>query len=383
MKLRLETSGLFRKNLEATDSIVVNQGGSRSGKTYSILQVLIIKAHQTTGKTFTIARKTLKSLRSTAMRDFFEILEKAGMYDQSLHNKSDNIYFINGNRFEFMGMDDPQKKRGAKRHILFCNEANELAKEDFLQLELRTTEQIYIDFNPSDEYHWLYEDVIPRAQFIKSTYRNNPFLDALTIQRIERLKETDPQAWQVYGLGERAISRDNVFTFDEQPIPKEAKLMSMGMDFGFTNDPTAFVEVWAQGDDVWIRERIYRTDMTNQDIGRELKNLNIDRRDAIYCDSAEPKSIEELRRMGWNVRPADKGKDSVNAGIQLMKTFKLHVEPSSTNLIKELRNYKWTKDKDGRNLNKPVDAFNHAIDATRYAIFSKVGKPNHGKYHLR
>jgi len=280
-------------------------------------------------------------------------------------------------------MDDPQKKRGAKRHILFCNEANELAKEDFLQLELRTTEQIFIDFNPSDEYHWLYEDVIPRAHFIKSTYRNNPFLDALTIQRIERLKETDPQAWQVYGLGERAISRDNVFTFDEQPIPKEAKLMSMGMDFGFTNDPTAFVEVWAQGDDVWIKERIYRTDMTNQDIGRELKNLNIDRRDIIYCDSAEPKSIEELRRMGWNVRPADKGKDSVNAGIQLMKTFKIHVEPSSTNLIKELRNYKWTKDKDGRNLNKPVDAFNHAIDASRYAIFSKVGKPNHGKYHLR
>jgi phage terminase large subunit len=379
LKLRLETSGLFRKNLEATDSIVVNQGGSRSGKTYSILQVLIIKAHQT----FTIARKTLKSLRSTAMRDFFEILERAQMYDQSLHNKSDNIYFINGNRFEFMGMDDPQKKRGAKRHILFCNEANELAKEDFLQLELRTTEQIFIDFNPSDEYHWLYEDVIPRAHFIKSTYRNNPFLDALTIQRIERLKETDPQAWQVYGLGERAISRDNVFTFDERDIPKEAKLMSMGMDFGFTNDPTAFVEVWQDGDDVWIKERIYRTDMTNQDIGRELANLNIDRRDAIYCDSAEPKSIEELRRMGWNVRPADKGKDSVNAGIQLMKTFKLHVEPSSTNLIKELRNYKWTKDKDGRNLNKPVDAFNHAIDATRYAIFSKVGKPNHGKYHLR
>lgn len=383
MILNLNTSELFAKNYEATESIVVNQGGSRSGKTYSILQVLIAKAAQSKGKTYTIARKTLKSLRSTAMRDFFEILQQAELYNEAHHNKSENIYFFNGNRFEFMGMDDAQKKRGAKRHILFCCEANELTKEDFLQLEIRTTGQIYIDFNPSDEYHWLYEDVIPRAKFIQSTFRDNPFLDALTIERIRRLKKTDPEAWQVYGLGERAVSQENIFRFLTAEAPESAKLISYGMDFGYTNDPSVLVSIRIDGDNLYLKEHLYRTGMTNQDIGKELKRLEVDRRVPIYADSSEPKSIEELYRMGWNVKPSLKGKDSVNAGIQQMKTFVIHCDPSSANLIKEMRNYKWERDKNGRILNRPRDLFNHTTDAARYGLMSHLSKPHRGKYHLR
>lgn len=383
MILHINTSELFAHNYEAKEPIVVNQGGSRSGKTYSIIQVLIAKAAQSRGKTYTIARKTLKSLRSTAMRDFFDILQAAGLYTEAAHNKSENIYHLNGNRFEFIGMDDPQKKRGAKRHVLFCNEANELHKSDFLQLELRTTEQIFIDFNPSDEYHWLYEDVIPRAKFIQSTFRDNPFLDKLTIERIERLKQTDPEAWQVYGLGERAVSRENIFRFQITPAPEEAKLLSYGMDFGYTNDPSVLIELKVQGDNLYLKELLYRTGMTNQDIGKELARLGIDKRDPIYADSSEPKSIEEIYRMGFNCKPALKGKDSVNAGIQQMKTFVIHCDPDSPNLIKEMRNYKWEKDKNDRIINRPRDMFNHTTDAARYGLMSHLAKPHRGKYHLR
>lgn len=383
MIVNFETSELFLKNFEAEEPLIVNQGGSRSGKTYSILQVLVAKALGCTGKTFTIARKTLKALRPTAMRDFFDILNKAELYDEAKHNKTENIYMLHGNRIEFIGMDDSQKKRGAKRHILFCNEANELAKSDFLQLELRTTEQIFIDFNPSDEYHWLYEDAIPRAKFIKSTFLDNPFLDELTISRIKRLKKTDPEAWKVYGLGERAVSKETIFSIQIAPPPKEAKLISYGLDFGFSNDPSSLVEVKVDGDNLYLTELIHRTGMTNQDIAREFQRLAIDRRVPIYADSSEPKSIEEIYRHGWNIKPSLKGKDSVNAGIQQMKTFVIHINPDSKDLIKEFRNYKWEKDKNGRIINRARDEWNHGVDASRYGLTSHLSKPNRGKYHLR
>lgn len=381
--LKIDAGPLFDINYTATDDIIVNQGGSRSGKTYSILQVLIVKACQQRGMTISIVRKTMVSLRGTAMRDFMDIMMKMGLWDDDAYLKGASQYILNGNRFEFMGLDDPQKKRGAKRDILFCNEANELTKEDFMQLELRTTKQIYIDFNPSDEYHWLYDDVIPRAKFIKSTYKDNPFLEQKVVQRIERLQETDPTSWMVYGLGERAQSKDTIYQFHELEVSENATFICAGMDFGFSNDPTALIEIWQDGDSLFFRELLYRTGMTNQDISNFLKNHGYDRRTPIYADSAEPKSIEEIYRSGWNIKPAPKGKDSVNAGIQLLKTFKLHATPDSHNVIKEFRNYKWERDKNGRNLNKPRHEYSHAMDALRYGVFTHFGKPNRGKYHLR
>ena len=174
--LTFKTGPLFQPNYELKNEVIVNQGGSRSGKTYAILQVIICRAMERTGETFPIARKELSTLRTTAMRDFIDILKEADLYDEAHHNKSENTYMLNGNRIEFIGMDKSQKKRGAKRSYLFCNEINELSKDDWMQLEIRTTKQIWCDFNPSDEYHFVYTDIIPRAAFIKSTYLDHPFL---------------------------------------------------------------------------------------------------------------------------------------------------------------------------------------------------------------
>ena len=379
----IKTSEIFERNWEAPTKIVVNQGGTRSGKTYSLLQLIMVKALSQTGKVFTIVRKSLPSLKMTAMRDFIEILTNAGLYSEKNHNKSEHIYRLNGNIIEFVSLDQPQKKRGARRNYLFCNEANELTWEDFFQLLVRTTEKIYLDYNPSDDFHWIYDKLLTRddVTFIKSTYVDNPFLDHSIVSEIERLKDTDEDYWRIYGLGERGQSKATIFTFQEGGIDEGCTLLAYGMDFGFTNDPTSIVAVYSKDHSLYIKELLYETNLTNRDISEKMKALGIDRRAEIFADSAEPKSIEELYRMGWNVKPTKKGADSINAGIDVLKRYKLLCE--GHNLVKEMRNYKWIEDKNGKLLNKPIDAFNHAIDAMRYATFNKLTRPNYGRYAVR
>tara|TARA_R110000803_G_scaffold13153_4_gene37164 strand:+ start:1122 stop:2153 length:1032 start_codon:yes stop_codon:yes gene_type:complete len=343
----------------------------------------MVKALSQTGKVFTIVRKSLPSLKMTAMRDFIEILTNAGLYSEKNHNKSEHIYRLNGNIIEFVSLDQPQKKRGARRNYLFCNEANELTWEDFFQLLVRTTEKIYLDYNPSDDFHWIYDKLLTRddVTFIKSTYVDNPFLDHSIVSEIERLKDTDEDYWRIYGLGERGQSKATIFTFQEGGIEEGCTLLAYGMDFGFTNDPTSIVAVYSKDHSLYIKELLYETNLTNRDISEKMKALGIDRRAEIFADSAEPKSIEELYRMGWNVKPTKKGADSINAGIDVLKRYKLLCE--GHNLVKEMRNYKWIEDKNGKLLNKPIDAFNHAIDAMRYATFNKLTRPNYGRYAVR
>lgn len=362
-----------------TKRIQVHQGGTRSGKTYSILLALIELAYNNPnrGATITIARKSFPSLRASVMRDFFEILERENIYNAEHHNKSEATYLLYGNLVEFISIDQAQKVRGRKRDILFCNEANELRFEDWQQLVLRTTDKIIIDYNPSDEYHWIYESVIPRddAQFFQTTYLDNPYLNEETIAEIERLKDIDENFWRVYGLGERGQSRETIFQFSiYTELPKTAKAIAYGMDWGYTNDPTAFVRVYVDGDDLYVEELMYQTRMTNADIAEELRTLGIDRHAEIIADSAEPKSIDELHRMGFNVKPAKKGPDSVRIGIDMMRRYRIHLREADVNAQKEFRNYKWMTDKNGKVLNQPVDAFNHIVDATRYICLNKLIK---------
>lgn len=383
--LNLKASNVFHRNMQAATKIVANQGGTRSGKTYSILQLLIFEyALKQTGRIFTIVRKTLPSIKLTVLRDFLEILDTHDMYDETAHNKSDHTYKLNGNLFEFVSLDQPQKKRGAKRNILFCNEANELTYEDFFQLLVRTEEKIYLDYNPSDAHHWLYDKVIPRddCTFIKSTYRDNPFLPQTLVQEIERLKTTDDNYWRVYGLGERGQSQSLVFSRFNEVKDVQGKFIAYGLDWGYSSDPTALVAIYKDEDNLYIHELLHERGLTNQDIAEKLRGLGIDRRDEIYADSAEPKSIEELHRMGFNCKPCIKGKGSIELGIDTLRRHTLHVTETSLNLINELRNYKYIQDKSGRLTNKPVDAFNHLIDATRYACSVKLTKPNSGVYHI-
>ena len=380
------TNKVFAHLQKSDKRITVEQGGTRSGKTYNILLWLIF-AYSTRekGKTITVCRKSFPSLRASVMRDFFDILRQYGLYHDEFHNKSNSEYYLNGNLVEFISLDQPQKIRGRKRNLLYINEANELFYEDLQQLIFRTDGKVVLDYNPSDAFHWIYDKVLTRddCDFYQTTYRDNPFLDSVIVQEIERLRDTDEDYWRVYGLGERGMSRATIFQFGTMEIPKDATLLSLGLDFGFTNDPSALIAVYQSGEYLYLDELIYQTGMTNADLANRFRDLQIDRRTEIFADSAEPKSIQELHRMGWNIKPTQKGGDSVNAGIDMLKRHRLFVTSRSKNLEKELQNYKWVEDKNGNLLNKPIDAFNHAIDAVRYAAYNKLSRPNYGRYAIR
>lgn len=367
--------------------IQVHQGGSRSGKTYSIIQHIVEFCYHNegAGAVITICRKTYPALRASVMRDFFEILEREELYLPSQHNKSQGTYMLFGNLVEFISVDQPQKVRGRKRDLLFINEANELNIEDWRQLLLRTTGRIIVDFNPSDEFHWLY-DVIERddADFFQTTYLDNPFLEQAVIDEIERFKEVDENFWRVYGLGEKGVNRSAVLTHWKQvkEIPRDYKLMNYGLDFGYTNDPTAIVGVYTDGYGFCLDEVCYATGLTNKAIADTLRLAGVQRADTIIADCAEPKSIDEIHGHGFNIHPCRKGADSIRAGLDFLRSRPLLITEGSINGIKELRNYKFKEDKNGKILNSPVDAFNHFIDASRYAITFNQSNPNYGSYAL-
>lgn len=383
----LQTNVVFKHLQTSNARIIVEQGGTRSGKTYNILMWLIFDyCHNNKKKIVSIVRKSFPALRGTVMRDFFEILANVGLYSEDYHNKSVNEYRLLGNTIEFLSVDDPQKVRGRKRDVLFVNEANELTLEDYRQLMMRTTSKIILDYNPSEEFHWIYDHVLIRddCEFFRTTYLDNPFLEESLIGEIEKLKNIDENYWNVYGLGNRGQSRSLVFSFIEvDTIPPTAKFMSYGMDFGYSNDPTSLIAMYLDNENLYFDELIYQTGMTNSDLGNMLKSLDIDRRDVIWGDSAEPKTIAELHRFGFNVKGTAKGADSINVGIDMMRRYTICLTKRSLNMIKEMRNYKYIEDKDGKLTNKPIDAFNHAIDSCRYAIYNTLSRPNVGKYSIR
>ena len=383
--IKIKTNIVYEHLLDNHKKILVEQGGTRSGKTYNILLWIIFEyCTKQNNKVITICRKAFPSLRATVLRDFMSILQGFSIYNERYHNKSNSEYYLFGNLLEFISLDQPQKIRGRKRDVLFINEANELYFEDWQQLVFRTQDQIILDFNPSDEYHWIYDKVLPREDcaFFKTTYLDNPFVEDSIRTEIERLKDTDEQYWQIYGLGERAASRSTIFKYSEVTnIPPDANLIAYGMDFGYTNDPTTLVSVFIMEHNMYIKEHLYKTQMTTTDIHKFLLDEKLDR-NPIYADSAEPRLIAELRRMGHNIHPSLKGRDSVNAGIDLLKRYKIHILSTSSNAIMEFRNYKWKEDKTGVLINTPEDKNDHIIDPIRYATYSILSRPNFGRYTL-
>tara|TARA_Y100001937_G_scaffold14532_1_gene19608 strand:- start:85 stop:1242 length:1158 start_codon:yes stop_codon:yes gene_type:complete len=385
MQIKIQSNVVFKHLVNTDKKIIINQGGTRSGKTYNILLFIIFYyCLRNNKKVITVCRKTFPALRATVLRDFLTILKLHNIYDEDKHNKSSSEYTLFGNLIEFISLDQPVKVRGRKRNLLFINEANELYYEDWQQLLFRTSEKIILDYNPSEEYHWIYDNVIPRddASFLKTNYLDNPFLEKTLVDEIERLKYTDEQYWQIYGLGEKGVSKAVIFNYYEfTSLPEDAKFIAMGMDFGFTNDPTSLVGVWIKDFNLYIKEYLYRNMMTTNDIHRKLKEVVTDQ--IIYADSSEPRTIEELRRMGWRIRPSLKGRDSVNAGIDLLKRYKIYIHKDSVNAIQEFRNYKWKEDRSGKLTNTPEDNHNHITDAVRYATYSILSKPNFGRYAIR
>lgn len=375
MNQSLQTNKIFEILTDSDKRITVMQGGSRSGKTYNILIWFIVKLLQENGKTLTIVRQSLPSIKGTVLRDFIDILGRLGIYSEDNHNKTDQIYSLNGNIIEFVSADQPQKIRGRARQYLFCNEANELTYEAWMQLIMRTEGKIVIDYNPSDLSSWIYDSVIPRddADFHITTFRDNPFLPKELVLELERLKDADPNYWTIYGLGERGLSQDLIYSHwkTTEQMPEEGEVV-YGLDFGF-NVPTALVKVVFVENMAYCQEMIYEAKMTTDDVIERLKQLGINQYDEIYCDAAEPKTIEAMVRAGFNAKPANK---DVTEGIRTVKSVPLFIHQDSVNLIKEIKNYRWKTDRNGNKLDAPVKFNDHICDSLRYSIFSKLTIPS-------
>ena len=363
--------------------LVVHQGGSSSGKTYGILQYLFSVGAANPNEIITVVGQDIPNLKVGAYRDAQNILDDSealrDWYPAELHNKSNRSFrCVNGSLVEFNSYSDEQDAKSGKRQRLFVNEANGVPYEVFEQLRMRTTKQVIIDFNPSAEF-WAHKK-LQEAHWVITSFRDNAFISPAVRERIlsyEPTKENiergtaDKYRWDVYGLGKVGRLEGLVLpNWERGKFPDDYKWRIYGLDFGYTNDPTALVEIRLHRGNLHVKEHLYRSGLTNQDISREMERIGIDRNELIIADSAEPKSIEEINRMGWHTRGAVKGKDSINQGIDILKRYKLIVE--GENIAKELNSYIWAKDRNGNLLNKPIDSFNHCIDAMRYAVSYKT-----------
>ena len=377
-----EVTDLYAPNYAATLPVVVNQGGTGSSKTYTILQVLFTLLSQGAGLVATVAGQDIPNLKVGALRDAEMIVESSPALQTLLkeYSKSERIYrFHNGSLLEFKSYDDPQDAKSGKRDYLFMNEANGVPYPVYQELYLRTRIRTFIDYNPNAEF-WVHEKLIgkPHVAFLRSWHIHNQFLPDRMRATIEALKEQDRELWRVYARGltgkiEGLVLRD---VFNAEMLPEGAKYLGTGLDFGFTNDPTACYDVHQAGGELYIDELLYTTGLTNPDIYAALANVRPARQFAVVADSAEPKSIEELRRLGLPIEPAAKGPDSINAGIGTMKAYRINLLPSCVHLKKEVSNYKWKVDRlTGKATNTPVDAFNHGIDAVRYLITARLQAP--------
>ena len=367
----------------------VVQGGTSSSKTFSIIPLIITYAIQNAGVDISVVSESIPHLKRGAMRDFERIMKMVGMWQDASMNKTDLTYhFKNDSRIEFFSANTPDKLRGARRDVLFVNEANNIDWEAYHQLAIRTRKFIYIDYNPTAEF-WAHTELIGQATtvFIRLTYLDNEALESAIVQEIEAARDKAATStywanwWRVYGLGEVGSLQGVIFNNWTQTdtIPEAYHWRVYGLDWGFSNDVTAVVEVTCTAPDVvYLREVLYQNGLVNSEIAARLAAIK--QADTI-ADSSEPKSIEDLRRAGFRIRPTVKGPDSVRSGLAKMQGLTMQVDSSSLNLIKELRAYSWQTDKSGAKLNEPEDNNNHAIDAARYAIMSKL-KARSGTYSV-
>lgn len=373
MRPTIQTSKVFDILRRSDKRISVMQGGSRSGKTYNIILWFIVKLLQERGQTLSIVRQSLPSIKGSVLRDFIEILLKLGIYSEDNHNKTEQTYNLNGNLVEFVSVDQPHKIRGRKRQYLFMNECTEMSYEAWVQLTMRTESKIVLDYNPSDEYHWVFDKVIPRddADFYITTYKDNPFLAKELVEEIERLKDADENYWLIYGLGQKGNLHDTIYTHWRycNQLPQGETVY--GLDFGF-NNPSAMIKVVFHDGAIYVDEVLYETKLTTNDLVEKVKAMGISQYDEIFCDSAEPKTIEELCRCGLNAKPSNK---DVTEGIKKIKSTPMFVTERSHNLIKELRNYKWKTDRNGKKLDEPVKFNDHLCDSLRYSVFTKLNAP--------
>lgn len=362
-----ETTAL-RRIQSLNKRLKIIQGGTSASKTISILLYLINKAQTRRNLTISVVAESMPHIKKGALKDFLNIMKTHRYYEEARHNKTDQYYlFPTGTVMEFFGADSGDKVRGPRRDVLFINECNNVPYAVFDQMEVRTKEEIILDYNPVGEF-WVHEEVIPHMEhdFVKLTYLDNEALDPAIRASIESRRH-NAGWWKVYGLGETGTKEGQIYDgwgqFDD--VPDEARLLGYGLDFGYTNHPTAIVAVYRWNNAYVLDEVAYRTGLSNAAIAAILKGVP---EGLVVADSAEPKSIDEIKGYGIPIIGAMKGPGSVNTGIQLVQNQTIYSTKRSTNIHKEQRNYMWKTDRDGKPLNVPDDAFNHAMDAVRYKI---------------
>lgn len=368
---------LFRENYESDKRFLVNQGGTSSGKTYTIMQVLIVFAIMEAGCIITVVGQDLPNLRVGAFRDAKTII-RGSEWLSAFFKVNESLHYIqgrNGSIIEFNSYADEQDAKNGKRDYLFVNEANGVSYEIFWQLQIRTRKKVFLDYNPTSRF-WVHDKIIGRkdALLIISNHRNNHFLSEEEHERIEGIE--DEELWRVYARGLTGKLEGVVFTnwdiVDELPPQGEWKMNARGLDFGFTNDPSALERVVLAHGELWIDEELYDTGYTNPMLAKAMKEAGVRRNDIVIADCAEPKSIAEIKAEGIYIVPSVKGGDSINVGIDILKRYKIHITRRSKGLIENMQAYKWKKDRDGKRTNNPIDAYNHGIDAVRYVALSKL-----------
>jgi phage terminase large subunit len=379
----------IKKMLRLKQRKRIIQGGTSAGKTFGVLPILIDKAIREPLLEISVVSESIPHLRRGALKDFLKIMMMTNRYRDIQFNKSTLKYtFANGSYIEFFSVDQPDKLRGARRNILYVNECNNVPFEAYNQLAIRTSGDIWLDYNPTNEF-WVHRELLndKDVDFIVLTYLDNEALPKSIIDEIElartKASESDYWSnwWKVYGLGQVGrLEGACIPDWREIDLPSDARLLCYGMDFGYSVDPTTLVALYKYNDSYIFDEVIYQKGLLNSEISNLLKSNNVT--DIIYADSAEPKSIAELNSYGHMVLPVSKGRDSIVYGINLINQNKVYVTSRSKNLKKELANYTWMQDKEGNTLNKPIDAYNHAIDATRYALTSQLENPHKGSYFV-
>lgn len=382
--MSIKRNSVYRPFYESDKKYNVLRGGSGSGKSYAVAEDVILRTLDTRLSRTIVARKVAATMRQSVFRLIQNRIVDMGLESMFTVNKSEMTFTAGRNEIILVGLDDVNKLKSIYDPTdAWLEESDQVSQADFEEIDRRIRSvtgrkpKITLSFNPTSVYSWLksyfYDN---RDKYLgddvyelTTTYRDNAFLDQAYAETIERLQETNPSAYRVYGLGEWGIVEGVVFDrWDVKEVDERARLIGYGLDFGYSNDPTALVAVYQNADEVWCDEIIYQTGLTNQDIGFTMEQIGINRRDEIVADSSEPKSIEEIFRMGWNIHPCVKGQDSVRNGIALMKTKRIHVTPRSSNLQREFSSYCYRQDKNGKWLNEPIDMFNHGIDAIRYRI---------------
>lgn len=369
----MQTTPLFSRLRNCNSRFVVCQGGTGAGKTFAILQLLFLKAIAQAGIIVTVVGQDVPNLKAGALRQAASVIEPLAAFIAG-YNATDRIFTLrNGSIIEFKSYADEQDAKSGKRQYLFVNEADGVEYAVFWQLAIRTDSQIFIDYNPSIEF-WAHTKVCgkPDSTLFITDHRHNPFLAPSIHDEIESI--SDPELFRVYARGLTGMVTGLILPNTNicDGIPEDARLVGYGMDFGFTNDPTACVGVWLSSGELWVDELVYSTGLTNPEIATLL--LPLAGENKIVCDSAEPKSIAELNALGLWCVPATKGPDSVVAGIDILKRYRINITHNSRGLLFERKAYIWKNDRHGNPTNQPIDRHNHGFDALRYCTTAHLSK---------